>query len=235
MSTYLQGSQSAARVIEEDGYEGFRKAEEIVETERAFDLLVGYLRRYFSSKSGWPGDPEIDLKVNSFLSEKCPDLYQVFGQDLLLFYSDEGYCLDNFSAFAVELRGRVYPTVEHAYQASQFITANDVFMEDVADSSPIAELIRVAPSAHEAKKLGNSPYYQKYIREDWGDEIKLAVMEEILRAKYAQHDYVQRVLGRSSGRVIIENSPTDAFWGRGPDWKGLNHQGRIWMKIRDGK
>ena len=31
---------------------------------------------------------------------------------------------------------------------------------------------------------------------------------------------------------IVEDSPKDNFWGRGPKWKGANHLGKLWMKIR---
>jgi predicted NAD-dependent protein-ADP-ribosyltransferase YbiA (DUF1768 family) len=31
---------------------------------------------------------------------------------------------------------------------------------------------------------------------------------------------------------LIEDSPVDSFWGRGPDHKGKNHLGKLWMKIQ---
>ncbi|MFZ2167467.1 MAG: NADAR family protein [Minisyncoccia bacterium] len=234
MST-IRKYQFAAEAIESDGIEGFKKAEEMTGTEVALALLVAHLRRQFGSVGSWPADPDIIPKVNGLLSEELSALYSVFSEDVLLFYSNEGYCLDNFSAFTVEWRGRTYPTVEHAYQAAKFITVNDVFMEHVSDSEPIAEVIRKAESPHEAKQLGNSGKYEVYIREDWCKELKLQIMEQLLRTKWVQHEYVRRVLGRSRGRIPIENSPTDSFWGRGPDWKGQNHLSRLWTKIRDGK
>jgi predicted NAD-dependent protein-ADP-ribosyltransferase YbiA (DUF1768 family) len=39
----------------------------------------------------------------------------------VLFYESQHYYLSNFSAFAVEWRGRVWPTSEHAYHASKFL------------------------------------------------------------------------------------------------------------------
>ena len=57
-------------------------------------------------------------------------------------------------------------------------------------------------------------------------------MEEILRAKVAQHEKVQRMLRETGTKKIIENSPIDGLWGIGPDGKGENMLGKIWMKIR---
>lgn len=58
-------------------------------------------------------------------------------------------------------------------------------------------------------------------------------MEDILRAKHRQHEYVQRTLMKSVGMEIVEDSPFDSFWGRGHDGKGENRLGKLWMKIRD--
>lgn len=66
----------------------------------------------------------------------------------------------------------------------------------------------------------------------WYDE-RVAVMEQILKAKTKQHEDVRETLKRTGNRIIVENSPVDSFWGTGPDGKGENIVGKIWMKIRD--
>lgn len=155
-------------------------------------------------------------------------------QNTALFYMSRWYCFDNFSAFTVEWRGKVYPTAEHAYQSAKFANSDDIpFGEGIARQN-IADLIRNAKSAHDAKQMGNLPMWQSCIRKDW-DVIKLQVMEEILRAKYDQHEYVRSKLEESQKMMIVEDSSEDAFWGRGSNWKGQNHLGRLWMKIRDEK
>jgi predicted NAD-dependent protein-ADP-ribosyltransferase YbiA (DUF1768 family) len=58
-------------------------------------------------------------------------------------------------------------------------------------------------------------------------------MTEIIRAKYEQHPLVQETLRKSGRRTIVETNATDAFWGWGPDTKGENMLGKIWMKLRD--
>jgi predicted NAD-dependent protein-ADP-ribosyltransferase YbiA (DUF1768 family) len=57
-------------------------------------------------------------------------------------------------------------------------------------------------------------------------------MEALLRLKLAQHSWVRERLLATGDAEIIEDSPKDSFWGRGPDWKGKNHLGRLWMKLR---
>jgi predicted NAD-dependent protein-ADP-ribosyltransferase YbiA (DUF1768 family) len=33
-------------------------------------------------------------------------------------------------------------------------------------------------------------------------------------------------------KKIVEDSPKDSFWGWGPDRKGRNELGKLWMKLR---
>ena len=137
--------------------------------------------------------------------------------DTVLIYTDRFYCLNNFSAFAVEMRGRVWPTAEHAYQAAKFFDPG------------IIAIVGNARSAHDAKKFARANDARK--REDW-DHFKHEIMEDVLRAKLEQHSLVRQQLLETGDRIIIENSPTDSFWGRGPDWEGHNHFGKLWMKLR---
>jgi N-glycosidase YbiA len=58
-------------------------------------------------------------------------------------------------------------------------------------------------------------------------------VEEILRAKLAQHTEAQEALIKSGDEEIVEESPTDYFWGAGADGSGQNMLGKVWMKIRD--
>lgn len=135
------------------------------------------------------------------------------------FYEGKFYALSNFSAFLVRWRGRDWMTAEHAYQAGKF-----------SDRQIILKIFQ-APSAHEAKQIARQNAKSRRI--DWCDVVKLALMEEILRAKRSQHAYVRETLARTGDMEIVEDSPVDSFWGRGSDWKGENHLGKIWMKLRD--
>ena len=137
--------------------------------------------------------------------------------DKVLFYEGPWYFFSNFSSFMVRWRGIDWQTAEHAYQAAKFT------------DSVIVEKIRCARSAHDAKKIARA--HSDQVVPNWY-EINLDVMEEIVRAKRDQHPYVLQKLLETDGMEIIEDSPKDAFWGRGPDGNGLNNLGKTWMKLR---
>jgi hypothetical protein len=136
----------------------------------------------------------------------------------VFFYEQEFYVLSNFSSFAIEWKGKLYPTSEHAYHAEKF------------EDETLREEIRTARSAHDAMKLAQTNR-EKY-RENW-DEVKLAVMKDILRAKVQQHPYVKKKLLETGDKLLIENSWRDAYWGWGPEKNGENHLGNLWMEVRD--
>lgn len=138
--------------------------------------------------------------------------------DAILFYEAEYYCFSNFSSFAVYIWNRLWMTSEHAYQAAKF------------DNEEIRTEIRSARSAHDAKQIAKR--HKADCRPDW-DAMKVSVMEDILRAKLDQHEFIQNMLDKSGSRTIIENSPRDSFWGWGPGKVGQNNLGKLWMKLRD--
>ena len=68
-------------------------------------------------------------------------------------------------------------------------------------------------------------------------EYKLEVMERLIRLKVAQHEEIRKALLNSNNLEIVKHittyPPGDGFWDDGEDGTGLNHIGRIWMKVRD--
>jgi ribA/ribD-fused uncharacterized protein len=140
--------------------------------------------------------------------------------DYVYFFTTAFHPLDNFSAHVIFVWGKEFPTAEHAFQWRKFSEI----------SIDIADLILNAKSPHIVKGISVSNNDKQL--ETWKNE-KVAVMEEILRAKTEQHEDVQDILRKTGNRKIIENSPVDNFWGAGPDGNGQNIVGEIWMKIRD--
>lgn len=136
----------------------------------------------------------------------------------VLFYDDEYYLLSNFSAHQVEFAGKLYPTVEHAYQAAKF------------SDEAIAEQVRLAKSPALAKAAAYQ--FKDQWRPDW-HEIKVEVMTRIVSAKLKQHEEVRQALKKTGTAEIKENSPVDYFWGIGKDGSGQNQMGKIWMRLRD--
>ena len=135
------------------------------------------------------------------------------------FYTREFYCLDNFSSFAFIYEGVRFHTVEHAYQAYKFKnTAPEIFKEIVN-----------CFSSDEARRIAHRN--EDKIVKIW-HEIKVDLMEKFLRAKLEQNSFVKKKLLETKDYLICEDSPVDDFWGIGPNRKGRNELGKIWMKLR---
>ena len=139
-------------------------------------------------------------------------------EEPVCFYEPEYYIFSNFSAFKLDWKGRNWMTSEHAYHSEKY--PDQKYKDEIANKR----------SAHEALKFAEEHKVER--RKDW-DEVKLAVMKEILHAKAAQHSYVMKKLLDSGDRMLIENSWRDDFWGWGPNKDGKNHLGRLWMEVRD--
>ena len=140
--------------------------------------------------------------------------------EAVYFFTNAFYPLDNFSAHSVELWDIRFPTSEHAFQWKKFSKV----------SPDIAGRILSAKSPDAVKKISDTNKSHQPI--NWSD-IRVSIMEEILHAKAKQHEDVLEVLKKTGKRTIIENSPVDSFWGIGPNGKGENIVGKLWMKIRD--
>jgi ribA/ribD-fused uncharacterized protein len=124
--------------------------------------------------------------------------------------------LSNFYPAPVMFEGDVYPTVEHAYQAAK--TTNHA----------LRQRIRQCVTPGHAKAAGR----QLPLQPDW-EQVKLAVMEALIREKFMRHPELAKQLRTTSPHTLVElNSWGDRFWGvcRG---RGRNHLGRILMAVRD--
>ncbi|MBO0350369.1 NADAR family protein [Phormidium pseudopriestleyi FRX01] len=141
----------------------------------------------------------------------------------IYFYKvDEPYgCFSNFSLHGIRRKGLHWPTVEHYYQAHKFI--------GVEDESIITE-IRNAPTPDEAAKLGRDP--SRTARSNW-DWVKLGIMREAVLTKFLTHLDIQAILLATEDLTIVEDSPTDYFWGCGADRTGPNHLGQMLMSVRE--
>lgn len=140
--------------------------------------------------------------------------------EAVYFFTPAFYPLDNFSAHAIHLWDHDFATAEHAFQWKKF-----------SDTRPeIAQQILSARSPDAVKEISDA--HKSCQPLEW-QEIKVAIMEEILVAKAGQHKDVREILRKTGACEIIENSPADSFWGIGPDQNGKNVIGKIWMKIRE--
>jgi ribA/ribD-fused uncharacterized protein len=130
--------------------------------------------------------------------------------------------LSNFYMTWFKYRREVYPSSEHAFQASK--TLNKIHKD----------LIRTCQFPATAKKLGRTVE----LRPDW-EEIKLKVMYKILLAKFKQDEKCREALLSTGNAKLIEgNHWHDNIWGecnciRCSGKKKHNHLGKILMKIRE--
>jgi ribA/ribD-fused uncharacterized protein len=130
-------------------------------------------------------------------------------------------CFSNFSPHPIEMQGTVWPTVEHYYQAQKFVGSRD---------EVVIPLIYAAPTPEAAAALGRCSSRQ--VRKDW-ELVKVEVMRNAVLNKFLTHAEIREVLLVTDDRLIVENSPTDYFWGCGANQTGQNQLGKILMSVRE--
>lgn len=123
----------------------------------------------------------------------------------------------NFAAAPVLLDGRVWPTVEHWFQAQKFLDPEH------------QEAIRNTKSPMVAARMGRSR--ARPLRPDW-ERVKDGVMEKGVRAKFTQHPHLRDLLLSTGEHPLVEHTRNDRYWGDGGDGTGRNRLGEILMKIR---
>ncbi|MEM9136433.1 MAG: NADAR family protein [Cyanobacteria bacterium P01_F01_bin.42] len=141
----------------------------------------------------------------------------------IYFYkADEPYgCFSNFSPHPVVMDQLRWPTSEHYYQAQKFVGTTD---------AQLGEVIRQATTPEAAAALGRD--CSRIVRADW-EQVKCDVMYAVVRVKFQSHLEIQSLLLATGEQLLIENSPTDFFWGCGRDHNGKNHLGQILMRVRE--
>ena len=139
----------------------------------------------------------------------------------IYFYSKtEAYAeLSNFAPFGFEEDGVYWPTVEHYFQAQKFPGEGN---------AEIRERIRRAASPKQAKTLGRSRRHP--IRTDW-DDVRDEFMRHALRRKFERPELRALLLG-TGRRPLVENSPSDSYWGAGRSCRGRNRLGELLMELR---
>ena len=139
--------------------------------------------------------------------------------EIRFFKIREAYgCFSNFSDHYIIVDGTVYRTTEHYFQSRKFLDEEN--RNAVIKSS----------TPFKAAEIGRDR--SRPLREDWED-IKLDVMYEALKYKVEQYPDIKAILLSTGNNTIIEESYKDSYWAEGPDKKGLNMLGKLWMKLRD--
>jgi ribA/ribD-fused uncharacterized protein len=141
-------------------------------------------------------------------------------QSVVKFYGTGGEhgCFSNFAHYPIRLNGCTWPTVEHYFQAQKFPDTD----YEVA--------IRQAKTPAKAKAMGRTRRYR--LRRDW-ESVKDGIMREAVLAKFTQHTDIRAILLATGDALLVEDSPTDTYWGCGAHGGGKNKLGRILMSVRD--
>lgn len=138
----------------------------------------------------------------------------------IYFYSsaDEYYEFSNFSKHGFELKDKYWPTVEHYFQAQKF------------PNHPQEERIRTASTPKLAKQLGRTRSVP--LRANW-ELVKEEVMKKALLAKFRTHQDLKTLLLNTGKEKLVENAPSDYYWGCGANGNGKNRLGKILMEVRE--
>jgi len=123
----------------------------------------------------------------------------------------------NFAPYPIRLKGAVWPTSEHYFQAQKF------------EDDKHVEAIRKANSPMIAARMGRDR--KKKLRRDW-ESVKVSIMREAVLAKFEQHPELRELLLSTGDAEIVEHTENDAYWGDGGDGSGRNVLGQILMEVR---
>jgi ribA/ribD-fused uncharacterized protein len=129
-------------------------------------------------------------------------------------------CFSNFSPHSIRLEGDLWPTAEHYYQAQKFVGTVDCHL---------CQAIRHAATPEIAAAIGRNPNHT--VRRNW-DTLKTAAMYDAVSAKFRTYPDLAALLLSTGQELIVEDSPTDSYWGCGADGLGQNQLGKVLMRVR---
>ena len=113
-----------------------------------------------------------------------------------------------------------FPTVEHYYQAMKFYASDERFKTILNLKNP-----------DEARLLTKTPEYKINRRPNF-DENKFKIMEDGVRAKFAQNPHAADLL-RSTGKATLIKSCKVCYKCGFGEGSGKNTMGKILMQIRE--
>ena len=133
------------------------------------------------------------------------------------FHEEQYNYLSNFYEARVVYRGLSFGSNEAAFQAQKCMTEEEK-----------VQFTEFSPG--KSKGVGR----RVQLRPDW-EQVKIGIMEEIVRAKFTQHPELAAKLLATGDKVLVEgNHWGDTCWGVDTrTGQGENHLGIILMKIRE--
>jgi ribA/ribD-fused uncharacterized protein len=141
-------------------------------------------------------------------------------------YSNGEYgFLSNFYPRVFKSENIKWKTSEHYYQYKKMKFLQSIG-EPVTDEFLLAIILAKKPM--DVKKLGHI----RFNNIDKWDEIKVNQMLDVLRAKFSNEFFKERLINTGDA-VLIEDAYYDNFWGNGKYGNGKNMLGKCLMQIRD--
>lgn len=123
--------------------------------------------------------------------------------------------LSNFAPVNVNFNGVIFPSTENAYQAAKCKYKED--MEQFINCT-------AGQAKRKSKRIA--------IRDDW-DQVKLGIMEDLLRQKFNQEPYKTNLINTREEFIQEGNTWGDVFCGVNIQTGfGENNLGKLIMKIR---
>ncbi len=176
-------------------------------------------------RKGKEQQEDININIGEEFEEGGEEEKKEEPAEPILFYSKKPEFRE-FSNFFVEPfkledsdgKEKLWASVEHYFQAQKF-------PEDPA----YREKIRTTPTPEKAKLLGGNK--AKKIDPQW-DTKRDDVMRKAIYAKFSQNEQLRVMLLSTGERDLIEDNPTDGYWGRGADGLGKNRLGVLLMELR---
>ena len=155
---------------------------------------------------------------------------QTTGEEFVFFWG-QASCFSNWFAADYEVDSVDYNCGEQRMMHAKALLFND---------EAVAQQIMRTPGPWNQKKLGRA--VKNFDPEMW-DAHKMAIMEELLMAKFSQNAPLLDILLATGTKTIVEASPTDLIWGIGlreddpritdrSAWRGQNLLGQALMNVR---
>ena len=130
-------------------------------------------------------------------------------------FKNEYEFLSNFYPSIIFYDGFIYPTVEHAFQASKTMDYD------------LRLKICLAETPEKAKKIGRIVKLRPY----W-HEIKIVIMKDLVIKKFVIPELRMKLIETKDEELVEKNWWNDVFWGV-CNGVGENNLGKILMEVRN--
>jgi ribA/ribD-fused uncharacterized protein len=181
-----------------------------------------------------------DLRPRKIVDDSMIEFY---GSETTSNGDTHGKWFSNCVYSKINVNGDINVSSEHYFQRSKFLISDSdpIVLKwcrerniDINDQIKINMGIRDTLATHSpgaAARYGQT-IRSAPIRGDW-DKVRNRIMWEGLVAKFTQNDSFKNALLSTRDRVLIERTPTDAYWGVNNAGQGANTLGVMLMALRN--